>query len=170
MKNTKLFIGSTNILVRLLTVNMKNCLTPENPKMCDPILVTLLKMRPNFSQSSRENAAPSRVTSSLASYKEVPPPPDQILCPLNGGVLDVSQRRGFTVYRTRVNWIAHVRYNKILTSPRLYGQYCESLTRNSRKTDLSTKKTRPNIEKWPESLGVMLEFQYSRTSMCDHHS
>ena len=74
MKNTKLFIGSTNILVRLLTVNMKNCLTPENPKMCDPILVTLLKMRPNFSQSSRENAAPSRVTSSLASYKEVPPP------------------------------------------------------------------------------------------------
>ena len=24
----------------------------------------------------------------------------------------------------------------------------------------STKKTKPNIEKWPESLGVMLEFQY----------
>ena len=78
MKNTLLFICSTNILVRLLTVNMKNCLTPKNPKMCDPILVTLLKMRPHYSQSSRENATPSSGTSSLASYKEAPPhpPPD----------------------------------------------------------------------------------------------
>ena len=25
---------------------MKNCLTPKNPKMCDPILVTLLKCDP----------------------------------------------------------------------------------------------------------------------------
>ena len=52
MKNTLLFISGTNILVRLLTVNMKNCLTPKNPKMCDPILVTLLKMWPHYSQSS----------------------------------------------------------------------------------------------------------------------
>ena len=74
MKNTLLFICSTNILVRLLTVNMKNCLTPKNPKMCDPILVTLLKMRPHYSQSSRENATPSSGTSPLASYKEVHPP------------------------------------------------------------------------------------------------
>ena len=73
MKNTLLFIYSTNILVRLLTVNMKNCLTPKNPKMCDPILVTLLKMRPHYSQSSRENATPSSSTSPLASYKEAPP-------------------------------------------------------------------------------------------------
>ena len=36
-----------NILVRLLTVNVNNCLTPQNPKMCDPFLVTLLKMRPH---------------------------------------------------------------------------------------------------------------------------
>ena len=43
--------------------------------MCDPILVTLLKMRPHYSQSSRENATPSSGTSPLASYKEVPPPP-----------------------------------------------------------------------------------------------
>ena len=70
MKNTLLFIYSTNILVRLLTVNMKNCLTPKNPKMCDPILVTLLKMRPHYSQSSRENVTPSSGTSPLASYKE----------------------------------------------------------------------------------------------------
>ena len=27
-------------------------------EMCDPILVPLLKMRPHFSQSSRENATP----------------------------------------------------------------------------------------------------------------
>ena len=42
---------------------------PKNPKMCDPILVTLLKMRPHYSQSSRENATP------LASHKEVHSPP-----------------------------------------------------------------------------------------------
>ena len=37
--------------------------------MCDPILVTLLKMRPHYSQSNRENVTPSP----LASYKEVTP-------------------------------------------------------------------------------------------------
>ena len=44
-------------------------LTPKIPKMCDPIVVTLLKMRPHYSQSSRENVTPSP----LASYKEVSP-------------------------------------------------------------------------------------------------
>ena len=48
MKNTLLFTYSTNILVRLLTVNKKNYLTPRNPKICDPILVTLLKMQPHY--------------------------------------------------------------------------------------------------------------------------
>ena len=48
---------------------------PKNQKMCDPILVTLLKMQPHYSQSSRENATPSSGTSPLASYKEVPPHP-----------------------------------------------------------------------------------------------
>ena len=43
--------------------------------MCDPILVTLLKMRPHYSQSSGENATPSSDTSPVASYKEVPPLP-----------------------------------------------------------------------------------------------
>ena len=42
--------------------------------MCDPILVTLRKMQPHYSQSSRENATPSSGTSPVASYKEVPPP------------------------------------------------------------------------------------------------
>ena len=74
MKNSLLVVYSTNILVRLLTGNMKNCLTPKNPKMCDPILVTLPKMRPYYRQSSPENATPSTGTSPLASYREVPPP------------------------------------------------------------------------------------------------
>ena len=76
MKNTLLFIWNANILVRLLTVNiMQNCFIPKNPKMCNPKLVTLLKMRPHYSQSSRENATPSNGTSPLASHEEVPPPP-----------------------------------------------------------------------------------------------
>ena len=42
--------------------------------MCVPILLTLLKMQPHYSQSSRENETPSSSTSPLANYKEVPPP------------------------------------------------------------------------------------------------
>ena len=37
----------------------------KNPKMWDPILVTLLKMRPRYSHSSRENATPSSLPRSL---------------------------------------------------------------------------------------------------------
>ena len=66
MKNALLFTYSKNILVRLLTVNMKNCLTQES-KNVRPLQVTLLKMRPHYSQSSG--------TSPLASYKKVAPPP-----------------------------------------------------------------------------------------------
>ena len=47
--------------------------------MRDPILVTLLKKRPHFSQSSRENATQSSGTSPLASYKEVIPPSYSLL-------------------------------------------------------------------------------------------
>ena len=50
-------------------------LTPKNQKICNPVLVTLLKMRPRYSQSTRENATPSSSTSPLASYKQVPPTP-----------------------------------------------------------------------------------------------
>ena len=46
--------------------------------MCDPILVTLLKMGPHDSQSSRENVTPFSGTSPLASYNKVPSlPPGQ---------------------------------------------------------------------------------------------
>ena len=75
MKNTSFFTYSTNILVYLLTVNAKNFLYPKNLKMCDPILVTPLKMRPRCSQSRRENAPLSSGASPLASYTEVSPPP-----------------------------------------------------------------------------------------------
>ena len=65
MKNTLLFICSTNILVRLLTVNVENCLTPQKSE----------NVLPHFIQSSLENGTPSSGTSPLASYKEVLPPP-----------------------------------------------------------------------------------------------
>ena len=50
-------------------------------------------------------------------------------------------------------WIAHVLgfRDKPANFSRLH---CLAIPRR----DLSTKKTKPNIEKWPESLGVMLEF------------
>ena len=65
MKNTLLFICSTNILVRLLTVNVENCLTSQKSE----------NVLPHFIQSSLENGTPSSGTSPLASYKEVLPPP-----------------------------------------------------------------------------------------------
>ena len=71
---------------------MKNFLTPKNPKIWDPILVTLLKMRHHYSQSSRENATLSSGTSPLVSYKEVPPPP--------GGILICSNKRCFDPLNT----------------------------------------------------------------------
>ena len=49
-----------------------------------------------------------------------------------------------------LTWLRGFRV-KIANFPRLY---CLSIP----KRDLNTKKTKPNIEKWPESLGVMLEF------------
>ena len=54
------FTFSTSILLRLLTVNVKNCVTPK-------------------SQSSSANATPSSGTSPLASYKEVPSPRTSVL-------------------------------------------------------------------------------------------
>ena len=74
MRNTILFAYSTNSLVRLLSVNMKNnwLSYPQNLKMCDPILVILLKMQPHYSQSSHENATPPSGTFQLASHKKIP--------------------------------------------------------------------------------------------------
>ena len=66
-KNFLTFLAGT-----ILTPYVIEFSYPKNPKMCDPILVTLLKMQPHYSQSSRENATPSSSTFPLASYKEVP--------------------------------------------------------------------------------------------------
>ena len=71
MKNTSLFLLQ---YTHYDTFDNRKCealSNPKNPKICDPILVTLLKMRPHYSQSRRENATPSSGTSPLASYKEV---------------------------------------------------------------------------------------------------
>ena len=47
-------------------------LSYPNIRNVRPVLVTLLKMQCQDSQSSCENATPSSCTSPLASYKEVP--------------------------------------------------------------------------------------------------
>ena len=44
---------------------------PKNPKMCDAILETPLKMQSYYSQSRRENATPSSGPFPLTSYEEV---------------------------------------------------------------------------------------------------
>ena len=81
MKNTLVFTWilylQYNILDHGTFANRKyeQLSYPKNPKMYDPILVTLLKKQPHHSQSSRENATPSSGTSPLASYTEVPAPP-----------------------------------------------------------------------------------------------
>ena len=59
--------------------------------MCDPILATLLKMRPHYSQSSRKSATPSSGTSPLASYKGVPSLGANI--PVPAPILSVSAQR-----------------------------------------------------------------------------
>ena len=67
---------NNNFLI-FLTENLPilNHYLPPNPKICDPILVTLLKMRSHYSHLCRENATPSNGTSPLAYCKGVPPPP-----------------------------------------------------------------------------------------------
>ena len=68
--------------------------------MCDPTLITLLKMQPCYSQSSHENATPSSGTSLLASYKEVPPGPSQnyYLCWMDHLVVKSSFNRRTEVF------------------------------------------------------------------------
>ena len=58
----------------------RKCEELSHPKKSENVLphswlVTLLKIRPHCSQSSRENATSSSDTSPLASYKEVRSPP-----------------------------------------------------------------------------------------------
>ena len=46
----------------------QNFLIPKIPKICDPILVTLLNTQPHYSQSSCENATSSSGTSPVVFY------------------------------------------------------------------------------------------------------
>ena len=64
MKNTLLFICSTNILARLPTVNMKDCLAHKSEYV-----------RPRYRQSSRENATPSCAHPHQPLIRKYPPPP-----------------------------------------------------------------------------------------------
>ena len=59
---------NNNFLI-LLTENFPilNPYLPQKSENLRPVLVTLLKMRPHYSQSSRENVTPSSGTSPLAS-------------------------------------------------------------------------------------------------------
>ena len=47
------------IFYNIQTFYLPEYFYPKIPKMCDPILVTLLKMPPHYSHCSRENATPS---------------------------------------------------------------------------------------------------------------
>ena len=76
--------------------------------------------------------------------------------------LRVTHRLKDSLTAAGLFWKAHVRYIKILTWLRGFRVkianfsrlHCLAIPRR----DLSTKKTKPKIEKWPESLGVMSEF------------
>ena len=130
MKNTLLLTYSANILVRLLTVNMKNCLTPKITKCATPFLtsncienasfsVVLMSCKVNFHvvrsplQNSvcwphyrhyrRKNAAPSSGTSPFGSYKEVLPPPPTPHTALAPGRQALFSRRRVRPFLVSVN-------------------------------------------------------------------
>ena len=65
--------------------------------------------------------------------------------------------RSFSAVR-RVTWLQGFRV-KIANFSRLH---CIVILRR----DLNTKKTKPNMEKWPESVGVVLEFNISNLGYC----
>ena len=132
MKNTLLLTYSANILVRLLTVNMKNCLTPKITKCATPFLtsncienasfsVVLMSCKVNFHvvrsplQNSvcwphyrhyrRKNAAPSSGTSPFGSYKEVlPPPPHPPHRPCPGEASLIFTTPSSTIFGVRESW------------------------------------------------------------------
>ena len=68
-----------------LTKNLPilNPYLPQKSENLQPHSSKLIEMQPHYSQSSRENVAPSSGTSPLASCKGVPPPPRNFgsICP-----------------------------------------------------------------------------------------
>ena len=76
MENTLLFACSTNILVRLPTVNMKTEISyPKNPKICDPILVTIENATPLWSLQSWKYMAPHSAAHHYEPLIRKYPPP-----------------------------------------------------------------------------------------------
>lgn len=63
-----LFIYASIVYPRSFRIPTYQC---KNPKVCDPILVTIFKIHPYYSQSSRENATPCSGTPPLAFYKKL---------------------------------------------------------------------------------------------------
>ena len=61
-----------------------------------------------------------------------------------------------SIYIKILRWLRGLRFKIANFSP----LHCLAIPRR----DLSTKKTKPNREKWPESLWVVLEFLICRTS------
>ena len=74
MKNTLLFTYSTNILLRLLTVNVKTFFTQKSENVW-----------PDYSQSSRENVTPSSGTFPFSLLKGT------TLLPREGGLFAVRR-------------------------------------------------------------------------------
>ena len=94
--------------------------TRQIPKMCDPILATVLKMQSHYSQSSRENATPSSGTSSLAFNKEVPPGAGS--CNVVGLRIVMTGDRALAIHVPEIDRDCH--YLEGL-SPSLFTQFCE---------------------------------------------
>lgn len=69
--------------------------TPNILKMCNPILITVLKMQPHYSQRSHENKTPSSDTSPSASSPSFPPRLLKIPCSLTPKKLKIQYYLGF---------------------------------------------------------------------------
>ena len=72
MKSTLHFHPQSKHCVTFASRKYEELRYPKNQKMCNPILITLLKMGPHDSQSSRENVIPSSGTSPT-KYPPSPP-------------------------------------------------------------------------------------------------
>ena len=81
MRNTFIFTWRTVQLIFWYVCQPKCEELSKNPNMCNPITVVTIENAAHYSQSSHENAIPSSSTSPLFSYKEVPPPPQELWMP-----------------------------------------------------------------------------------------
>ena len=103
IKSTLLFICSTNILVRLLTINMENCLTQKNPKMCDPIIVNpVVKMGPHPAAHPH-----------YPLIRKYPPPPSPVQNSYTENAKGVMYGQAWRV-ETDCNWVFHKKTKNLI--------------------------------------------------------